>query len=66
MTIDELLLFYKITAYVMGDKSIKLTNADKHMAYSCLKRLTDQREDWTVEQKEQFKQMVDICEQLDT
>lgn len=47
MTIDEILILAKITAYAFGDKSISLTQIDKDMAVDMLKRMADQRWDWT-------------------
>jgi hypothetical protein len=44
-----------------GDSSVKLTNLEKEMAFSMLKRNADRRIDWTEQQKEQYKELVDIC-----
>lgn len=58
MKIDEILLFAKILAYVSGDRSVTITGIEMEMAADALKRLADQRFDWTQEQREQFKAMV--------
>lgn len=64
MTINEILIFSKILAYVSGDRSITITDAEKKIAASALKRMADQRTDWTFPQKEQYKLWVDIVEQI--
>ncbi len=60
MKIDEILLFAKILAYVFGDRSVTITGIEMEMAADALRRLADQRLDWTQEQREQYKAMVDI------
>ena len=63
MTIDEMMLCAKIFAYAMGDRSVSVTQLDKDAAYGMLKRMADQRWDWTEAQKEQYKALVDACKQ---
>lgn len=60
MNINEILLFAKILAYVSGDKSVTITDIEMEMAADALRRLADQRVDWTQEQREQYKTMVSI------
>ncbi len=64
MTLEEMMLCAKVFAYAMGDRSISLNQTDKDFAVSMLKRMADQRWDWTEEQKSQFKALVDVCKQL--
>ena len=58
---EELIILAKMIAYAMGDSSVKLTDLEKEMAFSMLKRNADRRIDWTEQQKEQYKELVDIC-----
>ena len=60
MNIIEILLFAKILAYVSGDRSVTITDIEMEMAADALRRLADQRVDWTQEQREQYKAMVSI------
>lgn len=64
MKLEEMMLCAKVFAYAMGDRSISLNQTDKDLAVSMLKRMADQRWDWTEEQKSQFKAFVDVCKQL--
>lgn len=61
MTIEEMLLFAKILAFVFGDKSVELTDTDKELAFETLKKMTDRRLDMTEQQKQQFKLLVEYC-----
>ncbi|MBR4733324.1 MAG: hypothetical protein IK081_11210 [Lachnospiraceae bacterium] len=63
MTIEEMMLCAKIFAFAMGDRNVSMTQLDKDAAYAMLKRMADQRLDWTEAQKEQFKALVDGCKQ---
>lgn len=56
----QILLFAKILAYVSGDRSVTITDAEMEMAAGVLRRIADQRFDWTQEQREQYKAMVSI------
>ena len=64
MTLEETMLTAKIFAYAIGDINISLNQLDKDSAVSMLKRMADQRWDWTEGQKKQFKDLVDTCKQL--
>lgn len=64
LTINEILLFAKILAYASGDRTVTVTDIDKKMAAEVLKRMADQRMDWTFEQQEQYKMLVDVVDQL--
>ena len=64
LTINEILLFARILAYASGDRSITVTSIDKKLATEALKRMADQRMDWTLEQREQYKMLVDVVERL--
>lgn len=60
MSISDTLLVAKVFAYVMGDNSITLTDADKDAAKSLIKRIADQKYEWSLDQREQFKMFVDV------
>lgn len=64
MSLEEMMLCAKLFAYAMGDRSIVLTQIDRDSAVVMLKRMADQKWDWTPQQKEQYKALVDICKQL--
>ena len=64
MSLEEMMLCAKIFAYAMGDRSVSLRKADKESAVNMLKRMADQRWDWTDQQKQQYKMLVDVCKQL--
>ena len=64
LTINEILLFAKILAYASGDRTFTVTDIDKKMAAEALKRMADQRMDWTLEQREQYKMLVDVVESM--
>ena len=61
LSIEEMMLCAKIFAYAMGDRSISMTQLEKDEALALLKRMTDQRWDWTEQQKTQFKTWIDLC-----
>ena len=64
MTINEILLFAKILAFASSDRTVTVTDLDKKMAADTLKRMADQRLDWTEQQREQYKMLVDVVEQM--
>ena len=64
MTINEILLFAKILAFASGDRSVTVTDLDKEMATEALKRMADQRMDWTEQQREQYKLLVGFVEKM--
>ncbi len=59
LSYEEQLLVARIIAYAMGNKAISLSDIDKESAKKLLKKMADQRNDWTPEQREQFKALVD-------
>lgn len=62
--IDELMVFAKFTAFILGDRSMNLTDADKEIAVKMLKRSVNQRMDINGAKKEQLKALIDICSKL--
>ena len=64
MTINEILLFAKILAFASGDRTVTVTDLDKKMAADTLKRMADQRFDWNPQQRQQYKMLVDVVEQM--
>ena len=63
MTLEEMMLCAKVFAYAMGDRSINLHQVDRDSVVCMLKRMADQRWDWSENQKEQFKTFIEICKQ---
>ncbi len=60
MTFDQVLSLAKIiNAIYNNNSSVKVTKRDKEIAAESLKLLADQRCDWTQEQKELYKVLVD-------
>lgn len=64
MTITEILIFAKILAAISGDRTVAVTDLEKKIAADALKRIADQRIDWTQQQKAQYKTLVDVAERL--
>lgn len=64
MSLEEMMLCAKFFAYAMGDRSVSLRETDKELAVDMLKRMAEQRWDWTEQQKQQYKILVDVCKQL--
>jgi hypothetical protein len=64
MSITEILIFAKILAAVSGDRTITVTSVEKRIAADALKRIADQRFDWTQGQREQYKMLVDVVAQF--
>ena len=64
MTLEEAMLCAKLFAYAMGDRSISLSQIDKDSAFALLKRMADQKWNWSDQQKKQYKVFVDICKNL--
>ena len=64
MTINEILIFAKILAFASGDRTVNVTDLDKKMAADALKRMADQRMDWTGQQREQYKLLVDVVGEM--
>ena len=60
---EEVLAITKITAYFFGDKTIEVTKIDKKVACEALKKMADNKSDWTRQQKESYKQLVEYLEQ---
>ena len=63
LSIEEAILFAKVLAYAMGDRSISLSQLDKGAAFDLLKKMADCKWNWTEAQKEQYKCLVEICKQ---
>ena len=62
--LDELMVYAGLTVYALGDRSVVLTDTDKEIAVSMLKRTVDQRSDMNAIQKERLKNLLDICSRL--
>lgn len=61
MTLEEMMLFAKICAYVMGDESITLDQLDRDAAIIMLKKMADNTSNWNETQKQLFKMCLDSC-----
>lgn len=64
MNITEILIFAKILAAVSGDRTVMVTSVEKKIAADVLRRMADQRFNWTQAQREQYKMLVDVVEQI--
>lgn len=64
LSLEELMLCAKLFAYAMGDRSITLNQMDKDLAVIMLKRMADQKWNWTEQQKVQYKMWLDTCKHL--
>ena len=60
MSTDELLLVAKIFAYVIGNPSVTLTQLDKDAAKTLIKKVANERYDWSPKQKDEFMKLVDV------
>ena len=60
MSTDELLLVAKVFAHVVGNPAVTLTDLDKDAAKVLIKKMADQRYDWSPNQKDEFKKLVDL------
>jgi lipid II:glycine glycyltransferase (peptidoglycan interpeptide bridge formation enzyme) len=50
----------KVFAMALGDRTITISSEERDAAFEGLKTMTDHRDDWTEEQKEYYKMMVDF------
>lgn len=50
----------KVFAMAMGDRTITISSDERDAAFEELKVRADHRNDWTEEQKEYYKMMVDF------
>jgi hypothetical protein len=50
----------KVFAMAMGDRTITISSEERDAAFEELKVRADHRNDWTEEQKEYYKMMVDF------
>lgn len=63
LDVDDAILFAKVLAYAMGDRSISLSQLDREAAFDLLKKMAECKWNWTEAQKEQYKCFVEICKQ---
>ena len=57
---SEFLCLAKVFAMAMGDRRITISSAERDTAFESLKMMAEHRDDWTEEQKEWYKMMVDF------
>ena len=64
MNFFEMLCFAKLFSAVMQGNPIRsISSMELDAASEALKQITDQRQDWTQEQKEIYKMMVDCAKE---
>ncbi len=61
MDFYELISVAKLFSSVMQGKSISMSSKEMDVACEALKKATDNRQDWTWEQKKLYKAMVDYA-----
>ena len=62
MTFGEMISFAKMFNVVLGLASpASVTNHERELAYEAMKKLADNRADWTQEQKELYKLIADFA-----
>lgn len=54
----------KVFAAAMGNSQITISQEERNAAFKCLKDLADQRDDWTQEQRDYYKLMVDFGDDI--
>lgn len=64
ITFEEMILVAKVIAYSMGDRSVVLTDIDKEIAVELMKKMTDQSINLNIQQKEQFKFILDLYKNM--
>lgn len=60
----NLLSIAKVFAAAMGNSQITISQEERNAAFECLKELADQRNDWTQEQRDYYKMMVDFGDEV--
>ena len=63
MNPEEVLSITKIIACFFGDKTVVITDFDKKVACDALKKMADNKYNWTSQQKESYKMLVEYLEQ---
>ena len=63
-TFSEFLSFAKVFALALGNNQITITEAERESAFECLKSMADQSSSWSQADKEYYKMMVDLGNQL--
>jgi hypothetical protein len=58
--LSEFVCLAKVLARAMGDRTITISNAEQDAASETLKRMAEQSNGWTEEQKEIYKILVDF------
>ncbi len=64
MDFYKMICFAKLyTEVIQGRGSVALSSEELNIACEVLKKMTDDRQDWTKEQKETYKAMVDFVKE---
>ena len=63
MSIYELISLVKLYSQVFSRTNFTITEAELETASEALKELSDNRSDWTPQQKETYKAMVDFVKE---
>ncbi len=61
MDFDELISVAKLFSSATQGKPISMSSKELDVACEALKKMADERQDWTQEQKELYKAMVDYA-----
>lgn len=60
MSLYEMLCFAKVYCAAFGFSSLAISRQEIDIAFEVLKKATDNRQDWTQEQKDVYKLLVDF------
>ena len=64
ITIEELVCFTKVLSVFMGVMSpAEVSRQEKELAIEAMKKMAENRDDWTHEQKEAYKVLADIVKE---
>jgi hypothetical protein len=64
ITIEELVCFTKVLSVFMGVMSpAEVSRQEKELAIEAMKKMAENRDDWTHEQKETYKVLADIVKE---
>lgn len=64
-TYRELNALSKIVSYCLGDKTAMPSHTEKELAYKYLENLCDRKTDWSPEQKELYKLLIQIGKNME-
>lgn len=62
-TAEELIVFAKMLAIMLGEQNITFTDSDEAIACELLKKMADNSPRLTCSQKQEYKFLVDFCKE---